>query len=91
MFDHPPAVHIMAIDGTWLRAGILREVSEDGATLEIDGSVEGLNLSEFFLSLSSTGLAYRRCELHWVKGFQLGVRFLRRRSKKEESEPSELL
>jgi hypothetical protein len=39
----------------------------------IDGSVQGLALKEFFLLLSSTGLAYRRCELAWVNGDQLGV------------------
>lgn len=54
------------------------------ARLEISGSVEGLNLSEFFLLLSSTGLAYRRCELDWVKGVRLGVKFLRRHSKHKE-------
>jgi len=44
------------------------DVCESGARLEINTSVEGLNLSEFFLLLSSTGLAYRRCELDRAKG-----------------------
>lgn len=92
-FDHPPAMHTTSIDGTWRRACILMDVSESEATLEIDGSVEGSNLSEFFLLLSSMGLAYRRFELDWVKGLQLGVKFLRRRrgEHKEKNEPSELL
>jgi hypothetical protein len=39
------------------------DVSQTGARLLIEGSLEGLDLKEFFLLLSSTGLAYRRCEL----------------------------
>jgi hypothetical protein len=35
-----------------------------------------LDLKEFFLLLSSTGLAYRRCELVRVAGDQIGVAFL---------------
>jgi len=30
--------------------------------------MQGLALKEFFLLLSSTGLAYRRCRLDWVNG-----------------------
>ena len=37
---------------------------------------EGLPLKEFFLLLSSSGLAYRRCELAWVNGDEIGVNFL---------------
>jgi hypothetical protein len=36
------------------------DVSQTGARLLIEGSLEGLDLKEFFLLLSSTGLAYRR-------------------------------
>lgn len=91
-FEHPPAADIMAIDGTWRRPCLLLDVSESGATLAVEGAVEGLNLKEFFLLLSSTGLAYRRCELDWVNGDQIGVNFLRRhRKQKEEKEPTELL
>ena len=36
-----------------------------------------MHLKEFFLLLSSTGLAYRRCELAWVNGDQIGVSFLK--------------
>lgn len=46
----------MAIDGTWRRSSVLKDVSESGAKLKIEGSVEGLHLKEFFLLLSSTGL-----------------------------------
>ncbi len=56
----------------------MEDVSEGGARLTVvDGSVQGLTLKEFFLLLSSTGLAYRRCELAWVNGDQLGIYFLR--------------
>ncbi len=81
-FEHPPTMHIMGIDGTWRRTCALVDVSESGATLEIEGSVEGLSLKEFFLLFSSTGLAYRRCELDWVNGDRMGVNFLRRGKRK---------
>lgn len=68
---------IMAIDGTWRRECTMEDVSEAGAKLTVEGSVEGLHLKEFFLLLSSTGLAYRRCELAWVNGNQIGVNFLK--------------
>lgn len=71
----------MAIDGTWRRSCTLKEVSETGATLAIEGSVQGLSLKEFFLLLSLTGLAYRRCELSWVNGDRIGLNFLRLRAK----------
>jgi hypothetical protein len=51
----------------------------------IEGSVEGLHLKEFFLLLSSTGLAYRRCELAWVNGDQIGVNFLKTGDKKKKA------
>jgi hypothetical protein len=40
-------------------------------------SIEGLPLKEFFLLLSSSGLAYRRSELVWVNGDQIGVAFIK--------------
>jgi hypothetical protein len=33
--------------------------------------------------LSSTGLAYRRCELAWVNGDQIGAKFITRLEKKK--------
>jgi hypothetical protein len=78
IFDRGYPVNIMAIDGTWRRSCTMEDVSESGARLTVvDGSVQGLALKEFFLLLSSTGLAYRRCELAWVNGDQLGVHFLK--------------
>jgi hypothetical protein len=55
----------------------------------VEGSVEGLNLKEFFLLLSSTGLAYRRCELGWVNGDQIGVSFLKVDKKKKHNARAE--
>lgn len=69
-------VHIMAIDGTWRRACTLEDVSEKGARLLVETSVENLNLSEFFLVLSATGLAFRRCSLAWVNGSLIGASFI---------------
>lgn len=34
-------------------------------------------MQEFFLVLSSMGKAYRRCQLAWVNGNQVGVDFLK--------------
>src|ERR1700692_939004 len=67
---------IMGIDGTWRRDCLMIDVSQTGARLCIEGSFEGLDLKEFFLLLSSTGLAYRRCKLVRVMGDQIGVGFL---------------
>ena len=69
-------VAIMGIDGTWRRDCFMLDVSETGARLRIRDSIEGLTLKEFFLLLSSTGLTYRRCELAWVNGEEIGVRFV---------------
>ncbi|MGX7743425.1 PilZ domain-containing protein [Rhodopseudomonas parapalustris] len=78
-------VWIMGIDGTWRRNCVLKAVSSVDAELELEGSIEGLNLKEFFLLLSSTGLAYRRCELVRVNGSEIDVRFLSTRNKNSKS------
>jgi PilZ domain-containing protein len=75
--------HMMGIDGTWRRDCTMEDVSETGAKLTVEGSVEGLHLKEFLLLLSSTGLAYRRCELAWVNGDQIGVSFLKQGDRKK--------
>ena len=76
-FERGIPAHMMGIDGTWRRDCTMEDISETGAKLTVEGSVEGLHLKEFFLLLSSTGLAYRRCELAWVNGDQIGVNFLK--------------
>ena len=83
-FERGIAAQMMGIDGTWRRECTMEDISETGAKLSVDGSVEGLHLKEFFLLLSSTGLAYRRCELSWVNGDQIGVNFLKPSEKKKK-------
>ena len=84
VFERGFPAHMMGIDGTWRRSCIMEDISEIGAKLTVEGTVEGLNLKEFFLLLSSTGLAYRRCELGWVNGDQIGVNFLKQNDKKKK-------
>lgn len=84
-FERGFPAQMMGIDGTWRHSCTVRDASEAGAKLTIKGSVEGLNLKEFFLLLSSTGLAFRRCELSWVNGDQIGVTFLERAQQKNGS------
>jgi len=85
VFERGFAAHLMGIDGTWRRNCLVEDISETGAKLTVEGSVEGLNLKEFFLLLSSTGLAYRRCELSWVNGEQIGAGFLKPDNKKKSA------
>jgi hypothetical protein len=74
--EHRYPVNLMGVDGTWRRSCLLLDVSETGAKLEVEGPVSVLQAREFFLLLSSTGLAFRRCELVWIDGAQVGVRFV---------------
>jgi hypothetical protein len=83
VFERGQPATIMAIDGTWGKPCTLLDVSDGGATLSVDSPLEGLRMSEFFLVLSSVGKAYRRCQLAWVNGNQLGVEFLKRGRKKD--------
>ncbi len=80
-FERGVPVFMMAIDGTWRRDCKLIDVSQTGARLLVEGSLEGLDLKEFFLLLSSTGLAFRRCQLVRLDGDQLGVEFLARETR----------
>jgi len=80
-FSRGVTTYMMAIDGTWRRSCIMEDVSNTGAKLTVEGSIEGLKLTEFFLVLSLTGLAYRRCGLAWINGDQLGVSFMRQTGK----------
>ena len=74
-FERGIDVFIMGIDGTWRRNCLMIDVSQTGARLCVEGSID---LKEFFLLLSSTGLAFRRCRLVRVAGDQLGIEFLAR-------------
>ena len=83
VFERGQPATIMAIDGTWGKPCTLLDVSDSGTTLSINSPLEGLRMSEFFLVLSTVGKAYRRCQLAWVNGNQLGVEFLKRGRKKD--------
>jgi len=85
VFERGFAANMMAIDGTWRRPCTMEDVSETGARLTVDGSIEGLPLKEFFLLLSTVGNAYRRCQLAWVNGDQVGVFFLKPGDKRKKS------
>ena len=78
-------VCIMAIDGTWRRDCQLNAISDNDAVLTAEGSIQGLNLKEFFLLLSSTGLAYRRCELVRVNGAEMDIQFIKGKNKKKRA------
>ncbi|MCK1294952.1 MULTISPECIES: PilZ domain-containing protein [unclassified Bradyrhizobium] len=77
-------VNIVGVDGIWRRSCILLDASESGGKLEVAGSIDALKAQEFFLVLSSTGLAFRRCELVWVNGTHVGVRFVTETTKTKE-------
>jgi hypothetical protein len=84
IFDRGIDVNIISIDGTWRRSCKMIDVSDTGAGLLVQETIEGLQLKEFFLVLSANGKVFRRCELIRVNGDQLGVQFLKgsRKSKK---------
>jgi PilZ domain len=81
-FEQGIRVYMMGIDGTWRRDCLMVDVSQTGARLTVEGSLEGLDLKEFFLLLSSTGLAYRRCRMVRFTGNQIGVEFLKQAATK---------
>jgi hypothetical protein len=83
-FDHRHPVNLMGVDGTWRRSCVLLDASNTGAKLEVEGSADVLRAREFFLLLSSTGLAFRRCELVWVDGAQVGVKFIEDRGSRQK-------
>jgi hypothetical protein len=80
--EHKHPVNLMGSDGTWRRSCFLLDVSETGAKIEVEGSLEVLQAKEFFMLLSSTGLAFRRCELVWIDGTMAGVHFINAASKR---------
>jgi hypothetical protein len=83
--DHKQPINLMGSDGTWRRSCTLLDISQSGAKIEVEGTLDVLQAKEFFMLLSSTGLAYRRCELVWIDGTMAGVHFINRDSKKPAS------
>ena len=80
--EHKYPINLMGVDVTWRRSCVLLDVSETGAKLEVEGTIDVLKAKEFLLLLSSTGLAFRRCELIRVDGSEVGVKFVADRKKK---------
>ncbi len=76
-FGRGYTARVMAIDGTWQRDCRIGDVSDTGAKLKIRGSINGIDLDEFFLMLSATGNAFRRCKRVWLNGDEVGVSFLK--------------
>lgn len=76
VFSRGIPVRVVAIDGTWTRHCLMMDASNDGAKLTLAQPVEGLQVKEFFLLLSTTGSSFRRCELVWINGNDMGVRFI---------------
>ena len=74
--EHQRPVNLMGTDGAWQRSCLLVDVSATGAKLEVEGSLDVLKAREFLLILSSTGMAFRRCELVRIEGSSVGVRFI---------------
>lgn len=81
--DHKQPINLMGSDGTWRRSCTLLDVSQTGAKLEVEGTLDVLQAKEFFMLLSLTGLAYRRCELVWIDGTTAGVHFVTGDGKKK--------
>jgi PilZ domain len=81
-FSRGVPVRVVAIDGTWTRHCLMMDASNDGAKLTLAQSVEGLQLKEFFLLLSTMGSSFRRCELAWINGDDMGVRITEKPSSK---------
>ena len=48
VFEWGYPANMMAIDGTWRRPCTMEDLSETGARLTVEGSIEGLALKEFF-------------------------------------------
>src|SRR3954469_26025637 len=87
--DNRQPVNLMGSDGTWRRSCVLLDVSDTGAKIEVQGSLDVLKAKEFFMLLSSTGLAYRRCELVWIDGTIAGVHFIHAGGKKAQKAASD--
>ena len=67
---------MVGIDGSWKRECLVADASATGARLTIGESLAGLEIKEFFLLLSSTGLVFRRCRMVRFAGDQIGIEFI---------------
>jgi hypothetical protein len=88
-FEHRYPVNLMGVDGTWRRTCILLDVSTTGARLEVDGTLDVLKAQEFFLLLSSTGLAFRRCNSSVLTDLRSAFASSRRRRRRRDAPSSQ--
>jgi len=72
---------IIGIDGTWAHKCQVVDVSDAGAKLSLKDAFLPVATKEFFLVFSDFGNVYRRCQRRWVKGDQIGVSFLKMKTK----------
>lgn len=82
-FQHALTANIMGIDGTWKAECDVSDVSDTGARIVIGNQMKAQQLQEFFLIFPGNGLVFRRCEMRWVKGDNIGVHFIKEGSKKK--------
>ena len=75
-------MNVVGVDGTWRVPCLLMDVADGGAQLLFEEPLKSRSLTEFFLSLSTLGGAFRRCELVWRNENRMGVRFVKNFSKK---------
>lgn len=75
-FSRGVVAQLIATDRTWFRSSKVNDICSEAARIQVAESIESLALDEFFLSLLSSGLIYRRCKIAWVTGRELGVNFL---------------
>ena len=64
-FERGHAVQTFTIHGTWRRACTMHDVPETGTRLSIDDSIQDSSPMEFFLTLSSTGVAFPPLRVAW--------------------------
>jgi len=74
-FEKGYPARAVAIDGTWYRDCFVEDISQTGARIFFLEAIEGLNLRQFFLALSRSGAAHRRCRMMWLRGQTMGVAF----------------
>ncbi len=75
VFQESIPARLFGIDGAWCRECRILDISDLGARIRIEWSLQGLQMQEFFLVLSTRGTAHRRCELAWFRGEEIGVKF----------------
>ena len=70
------AANVIGSDGHWHRKCKILDISNGGAKLVVEGSLDELTLDDFWLIFSIDGKIRRRCALVRKSGGELGVRFL---------------